>query len=63
MELSQLDKIEKYGYHTRQNEKKIEFEIASEYQEKETKGVYVDTDQDLILAGVQYEIGWKWEKE
>lgn len=42
--------------------KEQSLKLCQNTKKKEIKGVYVDIDQDLILAGVQYEIGWKWEK-
>lgn len=44
-------------------EKKIDLKFCQNTKKKEMKGMYLDTDQDSILAGVLYEIGCKWEKE
>lgn len=43
--------------------KKQSLKLCQNTKKKEMKGMYLDIDQDSILADVLYEIGCKWEKE
>lgn len=50
------------SYEIRGNEKQS-LKWCQNNKKKEIKDVYLDIDQDLILAHTQYEIGCEWEKE